>query len=258
MGIWGIYGNSLGTWWEQKDIDVLLMGTREVWWELFGNLMGTKRICLKLDGNKRNLIETWWEQRILMSYWWECLGTWWEQKNFDEILVGTRGIRWVLFGNLMGNHPPLQIDNKHPLGGCLHHPIGSPLQKNRKHPWGHVGATQLALLTCFILMCFFRDKLQGWVVPMYGICFLTNCIEGRERKLDGAAQKVGRKCVQTFWEQLCVLLLYLMVNSDILTYIRGIECRESSSHVVTSWHLIHSSIKFWMNIYQDNKVQITY
>jgi hypothetical protein len=43
--------------------------------------------------------------------------------------------------------------------------------KNKKHPWGHVGATQLALLTYFILMCFFRDKLQGWVVPMYGICF---------------------------------------------------------------------------------------
>jgi len=56
------------------------------------------------------------------------LGTWWEIK-----------------------HPPLQKHNKHVLGACVCHPIGSPLQKNEKQPWGHVGAIQLALLTCFIL-----------------------------------------------------------------------------------------------------------
>ncbi len=73
----------------------------------------------------------------------------------------------------MGNQAPLQKHNKHPLGACLRHPIGSPLQKKKKkHPWGHVGAIQLALLTCFILMCFFfREKLLGQVLPMYGICF---------------------------------------------------------------------------------------
>jgi hypothetical protein len=37
------------------------------------------------------------------------------------------------------------------LGACLHHPIGSSLQKQET----------LVLLTCFILMCFFRDKLLG-------------------------------------------------------------------------------------------------
>ncbi len=85
----------------------------------------------------------WWEldgnKRILMSYWWEqeepdenCLGTWWEQKYFDGILMGTRGIWWERSGNLMGNNPPtLQKYKKHPLGACLHHPIGSPLQNLR-------------------------------------------------------------------------------------------------------------------------------
>jgi hypothetical protein len=35
----------------------------------------------------------------------------------------------------------------------LAHPL-----KNKKHPWGHVGSTKLALLTCFILMCFFYGQ----------------------------------------------------------------------------------------------------
>jgi len=101
--------------------------------------------------NKTILMGTWWEQeefdgnkRILMSYWWEqeeldenCLGTWWEQRDFDGKLMGTRGIWWELFGNLMGNQvPTLQKDRKHPLGACLHHPIGSPLQKLRNIPGG--------------------------------------------------------------------------------------------------------------------------
>jgi hypothetical protein len=44
----------------------------------------------------------------------------------------------------------------------------NPFKKIRNIPWGHVCATQLAhpfqkkaLLTCFILTCFFRDKLLG-------------------------------------------------------------------------------------------------
>ncbi len=94
----------MGYWWEQEELDENFLRT---WWEqkeFDWNLMGTKGTWLKLDGNKR----------ILMCYWWEqeefdenCLGSWWEQKDFDEILMGTRGIRLLLFGDLMGNHPPL-------------------------------------------------------------------------------------------------------------------------------------------------------
>jgi hypothetical protein len=54
-------GNCSGTWWEQKDIDGLLMGTRGIWWEFFGNMMRTKGF--------------WWEQEELVG---TCLGTWWE------------------------------------------------------------------------------------------------------------------------------------------------------------------------------------
>jgi hypothetical protein len=32
-------GNCSGTWWEQKDVDGLLMRTRGICWELFVNLM---------------------------------------------------------------------------------------------------------------------------------------------------------------------------------------------------------------------------
>jgi hypothetical protein len=61
---------------------------------------------------------------------------------------------WELDGK--SSPPPLQKDKKHPLGACLCHAIGSPLQKEKKRKetptsLGHVvGATQLALLTCFI------------------------------------------------------------------------------------------------------------
>ncbi len=72
------------------------MGTRGTWWKLFGNLVRTKGFWWDIDGNKRNL-----------------MGTWWEIKS-----------------------PSLQKDKKHPLGACLHHPIGSPLQKLRNIPRG--------------------------------------------------------------------------------------------------------------------------
>ncbi len=72
------------------------MGTRGTWWELFANLVRTKGFWWDIDGNKRNL-----------------MGTWWEIKS-----------------------PSLQKDKKHPLGACLHHPIGSPLQKLRNIPRG--------------------------------------------------------------------------------------------------------------------------
>jgi hypothetical protein len=96
---WELNGNKrnlMGTWWEQKDFDELLMGTRGTWWELFANLVRTKGFWWDIDGNKRNL-----------------MGTWWEIKS-----------------------PSLQKDKKHPLGACLHHPIGSPLQKLRNIPRG--------------------------------------------------------------------------------------------------------------------------
>jgi hypothetical protein len=127
----------LGTWWEQKDIDGLLMGTRGIWWELFGSLMGAKRI------------------------WWKLF---WEQKDFDWLLMGTRGIWWELFGNLMRTKgfwweikpPPLQKDFKNPFafwGHVCATQLAHPFKKNKNHPWRQGGATQLALLTCFILMC---------------------------------------------------------------------------------------------------------
>jgi len=43
------------------------------------------------------------------------------------------GTVWELDGK---SPTPLQKDNKHPLGGCLCHPIGSPLQKIRNIPGG--------------------------------------------------------------------------------------------------------------------------
>jgi hypothetical protein len=38
-------------------------------------------------------------------------------------------------------------------------------------------------------------RSQGWMVSLHKNLFLLNCVEGRERKLDGAAKKVGRLCV---------------------------------------------------------------
>jgi hypothetical protein len=52
----------------------------------------------------------------------------------------TRGILWELFGNLMGNQAP------------------TPFRKIRNILWGHVGATQLALLSCFILRFFLKGQ----------------------------------------------------------------------------------------------------
>jgi len=67
--------------------------------------------------------------------------------------------------------------------------------KNKKHPWGHVGAApQLALLTCFILMCFLKGQATRIGASHVWNWFITNCLEGRQRKLDGAAQKMGRQC----------------------------------------------------------------
>jgi hypothetical protein len=81
--------------------------------------MRTKGFWWELDGNKRILMSYWWEQKELDD---NCLGTWWEQKDFDGNFLGTW---WEI------KPPPLQKDKKHPLGACLHHPIGSPLQKLR-------------------------------------------------------------------------------------------------------------------------------
>ncbi len=38
-------------------------------------------------------------------------------------------------------------------------------------------------------------RSQGWMVSLRKNLILINCVEGRERKLDGAAKKVGRLCV---------------------------------------------------------------
>jgi hypothetical protein len=44
--------------------------------------------------------------------------------------------------------------------------------------------------------------------------FLTNCLEGSERKLDGAAQKVGRQCVHVHILSACLPLLDLKLPSS--------------------------------------------
>jgi len=63
------------------------------------------------------------------------------------------GTIWELIGK--SSPHPFKMIKKHPLGTCLRLPIGSPCEKNKKHTGGHVGATQLALLTGLILKCFF-------------------------------------------------------------------------------------------------------
>ncbi len=119
--------------WEQKDFD----GNKK-------NIDGNKRNFLGTDENKRILMGTdekkeyWWEldgnKNILMGtkiFWWEqeefdgnFLGTWWEQNEFDGYYLGTW---WKI------KPQPLQKDKKHPLGACLRHPTGLPLQKNKRH-----------------------------------------------------------------------------------------------------------------------------
>ncbi len=68
----------------------------------------------------------------------------------------------------------LSKNKKHPLGACWCHPIGAPHMLNPK--------------------VFFLGQATRIDVS-HRKCFLTNCLEGKERKLDGAAQKVGRLCL---------------------------------------------------------------
>jgi hypothetical protein len=58
------------------------------------------------------------------------MGTFWELKGNN--------------GNLMKTQPPTLKKKK---------------KKKKNIPWGHVGATQLTVLTCFILRFLFRNKL---------------------------------------------------------------------------------------------------
>jgi hypothetical protein len=58
------------------------------------------------------------------------MGIVWEIDENKRILM-------EIDGNLMEiKPPPLQKDKKHPLGGCLHHPIWWPLQNIRNIPVG--------------------------------------------------------------------------------------------------------------------------
>jgi len=115
----------MGTWWEQNEFDKNCLGT---YWEqkdIDGLLMGTKGIWLELDGNKKNLIGTWWEQEEFDE---NFLGTWCEKKEIDGNKRNLMGTWWEI------KPPSLQKDKKHPLGACLHHPIGSPVTKIRNIP----------------------------------------------------------------------------------------------------------------------------
>jgi len=46
-------------------------------------------------------------------------------------------------------------------------------------------------------------RSQGWTVSLHKNLFLRNCVEGRQRKLDGATKKVGRRCVHV-WHLVCL------------------------------------------------------
>jgi hypothetical protein len=54
-------------------------------------------------------------------------------------------------------------------------------------------------------------RSQGWTVSLHKILFLRTCVEGRERKLDGAPEKVGRihahlsACLPFYYERLLKL-----------------------------------------------------
>jgi len=87
--------NYLRIWWKQKDFDGLLMGTRGIWLEPFENLMRTKGFWWVIDGNKRNLMGTVWEN-----------------------LMRTMDRNWTC--------PSLKKTKKHPMGACWCHSISSP------------------------------------------------------------------------------------------------------------------------------------
>ncbi len=46
-------------------------------------------------------------------------------------------------------------------------------------------------------------KSQAWTVSLHKNLFLRNCVEGRERKLNGATKKVGRLSVHV-WHLVCL------------------------------------------------------
>jgi len=120
----------------------------------------------------------------LQKWEWKLSGNLMGTKEFDGLLMRTRGIWWELFGNLMRTKgfwldidenkrnwigTVWELDGKssiHLFKNIINMPWGhvcttqlahTPSKnKNKKHPWGHVGAIQLALLTRFILMCLFR------------------------------------------------------------------------------------------------------
>jgi hypothetical protein len=48
-------------------------------------------------------------------------------------------------------------------------------------------------------------RSRGWTVSVHKNLFLRNCVEGRERKLLGAAKKVGRLCVHVRILSACLL-----------------------------------------------------
>ncbi len=125
VGLW-----TKESWWEQKEFEENLMGTKGIWWELDEN----KRILMGYWWEQRNLMRTVWEldenTRILMGYWWDkrnLMGTVWEHYDFDGLLMGPKEIWWELHGNngnLMKTQAPtlLNFFKNVPWG----HPIGCP------------------------------------------------------------------------------------------------------------------------------------
>ncbi len=114
-----------------------------------------------------------WEQKEADRKLMETMGTWWEQKEFHgnkRILMGTV---WELDknnGNLMGIQP-------------------ATLQKDNEYQLRHVGSTQLALLTCFILRFFLGTSYLDRYPCME--MFLTNCL-GQGEKIRWTKKKGGQ------------------------------------------------------------------
>ncbi len=81
---WELFGNLVGTkgyWW-----DGLLIGTRGIWWEFLGTWWEQEEFdenFWELDGNNRNLMRIFGNLMGTRGIWWEFLGTWWEQKKFS-------------------------------------------------------------------------------------------------------------------------------------------------------------------------------
>ncbi len=95
----------------------------------------------------------------------------------------------------MGNQAPNPSKRyETSLGGMFVPPNWLTPSKNKKHPYGYVGATQLVLLTCFILMWFFQGQATRIVAAQVWNFLNKLPVSGRENQME-QLKKVGRQWV---------------------------------------------------------------